>query len=74
MTANLVPTYPSDIRNCNRYPAPIPAGDSLDAGQTERLWATDRATIVRLNRCLDRADVWADGVSKIVGFQTGGRL
>jgi hypothetical protein len=44
---------PADVQACARSPV-VPPDRELNAGEVERLWNTDRATLAKVNACLHR--------------------
>jgi hypothetical protein len=44
---------PADVQACARSPV-VPPDRELNAGEVERLWNTDRATLAKVNACLQR--------------------
>jgi hypothetical protein len=51
--APVIPAVPADVLACARGPV-TPPDRELDAGEVEKLWKTDRATLARVNACLRR--------------------
>jgi hypothetical protein len=48
-----IPPVPADVLACRRNPVDTP-DRALDAGETERLWKTDRAALAEVNACFRR--------------------
>jgi hypothetical protein len=48
-----IPPVPADVLACRRDPVDTP-DRALDAGETERLWKTDRAALAEVNACFRR--------------------
>lgn len=53
LEAPIIPAVPADVLACARAPV-APPDRELDAGEVEKLWKTDRATLARVNGCLHR--------------------
>jgi hypothetical protein len=49
----IIPTVPPDVLACVKEPVKVPDKD-IDAGEVERLWKTDRASLAKVNACLHR--------------------
>lgn len=65
-----VPELGPEIRACRQAPVEVPAR-KLSAGETERLWKTDRAGLVKVDGCLGDAIAHADDVK--AGLEGKGR-
>ena len=48
-----IPNVPPDVLACASAPVVTP-DRNIDAGETEKLWKTDRAKLAKVNACLRR--------------------
>ena len=53
VAAPVIPNVPPDVLACASAPVVTP-DRNIDAGETEKLWKTDRAKLAKVNACLHR--------------------
>lgn len=50
----ILPALPNDLKNCEETPVKFDFKKGVNKGKTEKYWKTDRAKLVKVNKCQKR--------------------